>query len=183
MRSVAIRLYFLRTGRMYCSCRSQRPGGIARAAGSPLAGCGRPRNSGALSGPAEAACRRMRGVLHDRHFSAAMPEWLSLKRTGMQSAASPPILNVFAGGRTALDQPHLRRPSMDSSDRLSTVAPVSSRTAIPNEISTSLTLHGTTCPRRRPNVSISAGLSGLRAKTTSVGSIWGRLHTAASANF
>jgi hypothetical protein len=73
------------------------------------------------------------------------------------------------GRRMALDQPHLRRPSMDSSDRLSTVAPVSSRTAIPNEISTSLTLHGTTCPRRRPNVSISAGLSGLRAKTTSVG--------------
>jgi hypothetical protein len=37
-----------------------------------------------------------RPFLHDRHFSAAMPEWLSLERTGMQSGASPPSLNVFA---------------------------------------------------------------------------------------
>ena len=37
-----------------------------------------------------------RPFLHDRHFSAAMPVWLSLERTGMQSGASPSSLNVFA---------------------------------------------------------------------------------------
>jgi hypothetical protein len=45
--------------------RRHRPG-----CGFIVGGCGRPRNSGALSGPRRGGpCRRMRGVLYDRHFS------------------------------------------------------------------------------------------------------------------
>jgi hypothetical protein len=47
--------------------RRHRPG-----CGFIVGGCGRPRNSGALSGPRRGGpCRRMRGVLYDRHFSAS----------------------------------------------------------------------------------------------------------------
>jgi hypothetical protein len=47
--------------------RRHRPG-----CGFIVSGCGRPRNSGALSGPRRGGpCRRMRGVLYDRHFSAS----------------------------------------------------------------------------------------------------------------
>jgi hypothetical protein len=47
-------------------------GGIARAAGSSLAGVGGPAIAGLSAGRAEAACRRMRGVPHDRHLSARL---------------------------------------------------------------------------------------------------------------
>lgn len=60
---------------------------------------------------------------------------------------------------------------------------LSDRDPIEKGSTSSPTLHCTTCPRRRANISISAGLSFLPAKTTSVDSTWGRLHTAASAIF